>query len=73
MTRAHLETGLPHLAVNFDPALVCMLREVRYFLQQPSLPLEIPAAALRVRRPPLHSCAAAAPQFHGNQILQHGH
>ena len=45
---AHMEAGLPHLTVNFDPALVCMLREVRYFLQQPNLPLEIPAAALRV-------------------------
>lgn len=46
------EAGLPRLAVNFDPALVRMLREVRCFLAQRSLPLDIPAAALRVRPMP---------------------
>ena len=45
------EDGLPRLAVNFDPALVRMLREVRYFLQQPNLPIAIPAAALKVGHP----------------------
>lgn len=40
--------GLPQLEVNFDPALVCMLREVRYFLLLRDIPVDIPAAALKV-------------------------
>ena len=36
------------LRVNFDPALVRLLREVRYFLLLPDLPIEIPANALKV-------------------------
>ena len=38
------------LRVNFDPALVRLLREVRYFLLLPDLPIEIPANALKVRQ-----------------------
>lgn len=37
------------LRVNFDAALVRLLREVRYFLLLPDLPIEIPANALKVR------------------------
>ena len=37
------------LRVNFDAALVRLLREVRYFLLLPELPIEIPANALKVR------------------------
>ena len=59
--RMTVQDGLPRLAVNFDPALVRMLREVRYFLQQPSLPVAIPAAALKVRRPPACESPHAAP------------
>ena len=40
------------LRVNFDAALVRLLREVRYFLLLPDLPIEIPANALKVS---LHS------------------
>lgn len=40
------QTGV--LRVNFDPALVRLLREVRYFLLLPDLPIEIPANALKV-------------------------
>ena len=36
------------LRVNFDAALVRLLREVRYFLLLPDLPIEIPANALKV-------------------------
>ena len=36
------------LRVNFDAALVRLLREVRYFLLLPELPIEIPANALKV-------------------------
>ena len=39
------------LRVNFDPALVRLLRETRYFLLLPDLPIEIPANALKVRLP----------------------
>ncbi|KAL0038617.1 hypothetical protein WJX79_000048 [Trebouxia sp. C0005] len=36
------------LRVNFDPALVRLLRETRYFLLLPELPIEIPANALKI-------------------------
>ncbi|DBB00313.1 TPA: Dynein beta chain, flagellar outer arm [Trebouxia sp. C0004] len=36
------------LRVNFDPALVRLLRETRYFLLLPDLPIEIPANALKI-------------------------
>ncbi len=39
------------LRVNFDPALVRLLRETRYFLLLPDLPIEIPANALKVSLP----------------------
>ena len=42
------------LRVNFDPALVRLLREVRYFLLLPDLPIEIPANALKVNSPKAH-------------------
>ncbi len=32
MCRCEAAEGLPRLEVNFDPALVVVLREVRYFL-----------------------------------------
>ena len=35
------------LAVNFDPALIALLREVRYFTLLPDLPSPIPAPALK--------------------------
>jgi hypothetical protein len=48
--------GRVELAVNFDPALTALLREVRYFLLLDDLPSPIPAAALKARghprRPP---------------------
>lgn len=42
------QTGV--LRVNFDPALVRLLREVRYFLLLPDLPIDIPANATKVSR-----------------------
>lgn len=48
------------LRVNFDAALVRLLREVRYFLLLPDLPIEIPANALKVRLIPTVGCAAIA-------------
>ncbi|KAK9808985.1 hypothetical protein WJX72_007373 [[Myrmecia] bisecta] len=36
------------LHVNFDPGLVRLLREVRYFLLLPNLPVDIPASALKI-------------------------
>ena len=45
------------LRVNFDPALVRLLREVRYFLLLPDLPIEIPANALKVSYHAVTSCA----------------
>jgi Dynein heavy chain, N-terminal region 1 len=36
------------LHVNFDPGLVRLLREVRYFSQMGNVPLEIPPSALKV-------------------------
>jgi len=53
------DAGLPVLHVNFDPGLVCLLREVKYFL---ALGVEVPEAAtvlyrneevFRVRKYPL--------------------
>ncbi len=44
--------GRVELAVNFDPALTTLLREVRYFLLLDDLPSPIPAAALKARSRP---------------------
>lgn len=46
------EGGQRLLHVNFDPALVRVLREVHYFLLLPDLPQQVPAPALKVRTPP---------------------
>ena len=35
----------PYLRVNFDPALICLLREVRYFLM---LNIEVPESAMKI-------------------------
>ena len=43
------EDGQHLLRVNFDPALVRVLREVHYFLLLPDLPQQVPAPALKVR------------------------
>lgn len=48
------------LRVNFDAALVRLLREVRYFLLLPDLPIEIPANALKVSLKSKVGCAATA-------------
>lgn len=53
------QTGV--LRVNFDPALVRLLREVRYFLLLPDLPIEIPANALKVGR---HFLQKMSPGLH---------
>ena len=55
--------GLPKLVVNFDPALVVVLREVRYFLGMRNPSIDIPAVGLKVRSPPcLPSwCTTGAP------------
>ena len=42
------EGGQRLLKVNFDPALVRVLREVHYFLLLPDLPQQVPAPALKV-------------------------
>ena len=42
------EGGQRLLRVNFDPALVRVLREVHYFLLLPDLPQQVPAPALKV-------------------------
>ncbi len=49
MSRMEEVDGLPQLTVNFDPAMVCMLREVRYFLLLRETPVEIPATTFKVR------------------------
>eukprot|EP00959_Pyramimonas_sp_CCMP1952_P350183 7336879-Pyramimonas_sp.AAC.1 len=36
---------LPFIKVNFDPLLLCLLREVKYFIQ---LEIEVPENALKV-------------------------
>jgi Dynein heavy chain, N-terminal region 1 len=36
------------LAVNFDPALVSLLREIRYFKDMPDPAVPIPEAALKL-------------------------
>jgi len=41
----HPETMMPYIRVNFDPLLLCLLREVKYFLQ---LEIEVPENALTV-------------------------
>lgn len=41
--------ALPLLRVNFDPALVRLLREVRYFLLLSNLPMAVPDNALKVK------------------------
>eukprot|EP00891_Asterochloris_glomerata_P002883 jgi/Astpho2/2883/Aster-01037 len=40
--------ALPLLRVNFDPALVRLLREVRYFLLLSNLPMAVPDNALKI-------------------------
>lgn len=49
MCRCEAAEGLPRLEVNFDPALVVVLREVRYFLSMRNPSIEIPAVGLKVR------------------------
>ncbi|KAK9843805.1 hypothetical protein WJX81_007069 [Elliptochloris bilobata] len=44
-----LEASRVMLAVNFDPALIALLREVRYFMLLRDLPSPIPAPALKAR------------------------
>lgn len=39
------EVQLPFVRVNFDPMLLCLLREVKYFLQ---LGIEVPEHALKI-------------------------
>jgi dynein heavy chain len=41
----HPATLLPYIRVNFDPMLLCLLREVKYFLQ---LEIQVPENALQV-------------------------
>ena len=49
------------LRVNFDAALVRLLREVRYFLLLPDLPVQIPANALKVSEQQIsHPCTPSA-------------
>ena len=47
LLRRDESSSLPILHVNFDPALVCLLREVKYFL---SLGVTVPEAALAIYR-----------------------
>lgn len=47
LLRRDATSKLPLLHVNFDPALVCLLREVKYFL---SLNVSVPEAALAIYR-----------------------
>ena len=72
----HSQSGV--LRVNFDPALVRLLREVRYFLLLPDLPIEIPANALKVRvnlAEQVASSKYSVQQLAMNDIMQqmHGH
>ena len=46
--RCDTSEGLPKLEVNFDPALVVVLREVRYFLGMRNPSINIPAVGLKV-------------------------
>ena len=49
MCRCETSEGLPKLVVNFDPALVVVLREVRYFLSMRNPSIDIPAIGLKVQ------------------------
>ena len=62
--------ALPLLRVNFDPALVRLLREVRYFLLLSNLPMAVPDNALKVkcRLSPIclaENCACSSPHEGG--------
>ena len=53
------KAGRVELSVNFDPALIALLREVRYFMLLPDLPSPIPAPAIKAR--PASADVAALP------------
>ena len=63
MCRCDTSEGLPKLAVNFDPALVVVLREVRYFLGMRNPSIDIPAVGLKVCNLPclLSGCTTGTP------------
>lgn len=48
---------MAQLAVSFDPALVRLLREVRYFLMLPQLSADIPETAIKVRMTLIDFCS----------------
>eukprot|EP00884_Botryococcus_braunii_P022565 jgi/Botrbrau1/8993/Bobra.0148s0096.1 len=48
LLRQQQSGGLTLLYVNFDPGLVRLLREVRYFSHMANVPLDIPASALKI-------------------------
>lgn len=49
--RSDTSEGLSKLEVNFDPALVVVLCEVRYFLGMRNPSIEVPAVGLKVQSP----------------------